>query len=194
MPQLVASPSSGQVSLRRATPADALALAAGIQPDTFRHFMRLQPASAEVQHVAAYIEALNASPEIWPYTVRWRDEVVGMTCATHLRPEAGQYGIGLTWYFPSARRTAVNPAAKWLLLRDAFERVQAVRVQLQCDAENRISAGAIQKLGATHEGTLRQSGFRSDGSLRDTMVFSILPSEWPAIEAKLLQRMQILSQ
>lgn len=188
--ELAAETKNGRVSLRLSVADDASSLSDGIEPDTFRHFMLLQPRTADPSNVRAYLAKLGEAPDIWPYTVRLNEQVLGMTCASHVVPAARQFGIGFTWYFREARGTVVNPAAKWLLLSDAFERLGAVRVHLQCDAENEVSAAAIRKLGAQHEGTLRHSGFQRDGTMRDTMVFSILASEWPAVEAQLRTRMQ----
>jgi len=97
--------------------------------------------------------------------------------------------IGWTWYAPELWRTAVNPETKLLLLTHAFEGWGAIRVMLKTDHMNLRSQGAIRKLGAVYEGTLRQHRVRPDGTLRDTVVFSILDREWPAVKEGLRRRL-----
>ncbi len=97
--------------------------------------------------------------------------------------------IGWTWYARPAWSTAVNPEAKLLLLRHAFEDWRAIRVQLKTDHLNLRSQAALRKLGAVYEGTLRHHRIRRDGTLRNTVVFSILEAEWPAVRAGLLDRL-----
>ena len=93
--------------------------------------------------------------------------------------------IGYTAHAPEFWRTAVNTEAKLLLLTYAFERWNAVRVQLKAEAVNRRSHRAILRLGATHEGTLRAYRIRSDGSVRDVNMYSIVAPDWPAIKERL---------
>jgi len=105
--------------------------------------------------------------------------------STHKRAE-----IGSTWYSKDVWGTAVNPECKFLLLRHAFEEWGAVRIQLGTDSRNVHSQGAILKLGAKFEGTLRNHGIRQDGSARDTKLYSIVDVEWPEVKANLLSRIQ----
>ena len=84
----------------------------------------------------------------------------------------------------------VNPECKLLLLAHAFDDWGAVRVQLKTDNNNIHSQRAILKLGAKFEGRLRNHRFRADGTLRDTMMYSILLEEWPEVKASLLKRIQ----
>jgi RimJ/RimL family protein N-acetyltransferase len=96
--------------------------------------------------------------------------------------------IGWTWYTKDVWATKVNPECKLLLLRHAFETWGAIRVQLKTDHMNVRSQAAIKKLGAQHEGVLRNHRIRPDGTLRHTVMFSITKDEWPAVKAKLLER------
>lgn len=98
--------------------------------------------------------------------------------------------IGWTWYAPDAWGGVVNPEAKYLLMRHAFDTWHAIRVALKTDIRNLHSQAAIRKLGAKFEGTLRNERIRPDGSYRDTVLFSIVESEWPAVKANLEQRIQ----
>lgn len=96
--------------------------------------------------------------------------------------------IGWTWYARPLWGTKVNPESKYLLLRHAFEDWGAIRVTLKTDLLNVHSQAAIRKLGARFEGILRQHRVRRDGTLRDTVMFSIIDSEWPTVRDRLLER------
>ena len=93
--------------------------------------------------------------------------ILGSTSYLTVVPRHRRAEIGSTWYSKDVWGTAVNPECKFLLLRHAFERWGAVRIQLGTDSRNVHSQGAILKLGARFEGTLRNHGIRPDGSLRD---------------------------
>lgn len=101
--------------------------------------------------------------------------------------------IGWTWYGVDSWGTVVNPEAKFLLLQHAFEDWGASRVQLKTDRLNERSQAAIRKLGAVTEGILRNHRVRRDGSLRDSVIFSIVDREWPAVKADLLRRIKALT-
>jgi RimJ/RimL family protein N-acetyltransferase len=96
--------------------------------------------------------------------------------------------IGYTGYAPAVWGTAVNPAAKLLLLEHAFETCGFGRVKIQTGTKNTRSQAAIAKLGATREGVLRRHMRMADGSFRDTVVFSILADEWPDVRKRLEDR------
>ncbi|MGX5681618.1 GNAT family N-acetyltransferase [Schumannella luteola] len=96
--------------------------------------------------------------------------------------------IGWTAWSPSVWGTAVNPEAKLLMLGEAFDHGFG-RVKLQADALNARSRAAILKLGATFEGIVRRDQLRADGTWRDTAVYSILVDEWPAVRARLEERL-----
>ncbi|MEU8224984.1 GNAT family protein [Kribbella sp. NPDC048915] len=96
--------------------------------------------------------------------------------------------LGWTAYAPAVWGTAVNPAAKLLLLGHAFETCGFGRVKIQTGSKNTRSQAAIAKLGATREGVLRRHKRMADGSFRDTVVFSILADEWPDVRKRLADR------
>ena len=98
--------------------------------------------------------------------------------------------IGHTWLGPAAQRTAVNTAAKLLLLRHAFEACDAIAVEFRTHWHNRQSRAAIERLGAKQDGVLRNHRIGPDGILRDTVVYSILPGEWPAVRRGLETRLE----
>jgi len=117
-------------------------------------------------------------------------KVVGSTSFFGIVPKHKIVEIGYTWYSPDVWGTAVNPECKFLLLKHAFEEWGAVRVQLRTDANNTHSQRAILKLGAKFEGKLRNQGIRPDGSIRDSMLYSIIPSEWPTVRKGLEARIE----
>lgn len=126
-----------------------------------------------------------------PFAVRRLSDarLVGMSRLFDISVENKRLEIGYTWYAPQTWGTAVNPAAKRLLLEHCFDDWQARRVQFLTDNRNLHSQTALKKLGATHEGILRAHRIRPDGSRRDSHVFSILPEEWPAVRQKLDERL-----
>ena len=97
--------------------------------------------------------------------------------------------IGGTWYAPEHQRTAANTEAKLLLLTYAFEVLGCIRVQLKTDERNVRSQRAIERIGALKEGTLRHSVIMPDGFRRNSVYYSVLEAEWPAVKEKLLERM-----
>lgn len=114
--------------------------------------------------------------------------VIGSTSYLAIVSRYKRAEIGSTWYSPELWGTVVNPECKFLLLRHAFEDWGAVRMQLVTDARNVHSQRAILKLGAKYEGRLRNYGIMPDGAPRDSMVYSIMASEWPDVKARLLER------
>ncbi|MGP0019841.1 MAG: GNAT family N-acetyltransferase [Candidatus Sulfotelmatobacter sp.] len=96
--------------------------------------------------------------------------------------------IGSTWIAPPWQRTAVNTEAKYLMLRHAFEVWKCIRVELKTDGLNQKSRNAILRIGAKEEGTLRRHLLTWTGRVRDTVYFSILDDEWPAVKARLQAR------
>jgi N-acetyltransferase len=100
--------------------------------------------------------------------------------------------IGFTVYTPEAWATAVNPETKLLLLTYAFEELDFGRVQLKTDIRNVRSQQAIARLGAQYEGVLRRYQRRTDGSIRDTVLFSITVEDWPSVKARLSARLDSL--
>jgi RimJ/RimL family protein N-acetyltransferase len=111
--------------------------------------------------------------------------LVGVTRFFDVRSAHRGLEIGHTWLAPTARRSAINTETKRLLLAHAFETLGALRVQLKTDARNFASQRAIERLGATKEGVLRQHMIARDGFVRDTVMYSITAAEWPAVRARL---------
>ena len=95
--------------------------------------------------------------------------------------------IGGTWYGLDYQRTAVNTECKSLLLGHAFEELGCIRVQFKTDILNERSQRAIERIGAMREGVLRNHVIRADGSYRDSVYYSIIDTDWPAVKAHLEQ-------
>lgn len=119
-----------------------------------------------------------------PCAVVTGGEVVGLTCYITPDPANRSVEVGGTYYRPDARGGRVNPAAKRLMLGHAFDS-GAMRVQFKVDAINARSRAAVSKLGAVQEGILRQDRVTWTGRVRDTVFFSILADEWPAVRERL---------
>ena len=123
-----------------------------------------------------------------PFLVRLADgRAVGTSTLAEFEPNCESCHLGWTAYAPEVWASAVNPETK-LLLGDLVFGLGWGRLKLQADVANQRSCAAILKLGAKYEGTLRRVQRRADGSWRDTVVFSILADEWPAVRAGLQAR------
>ncbi len=114
--------------------------------------------------------------------------IVGSTRYMNIVPKHERLEIGHTFYAADCWGTPVNPDAKFLLLEHAFERLDMNRVELKTDSRNARSRKAIEKLGASLDGILRAHMVMSDGYVRDTAMYSILKTEWPAVRAALEAR------
>jgi N-acetyltransferase len=120
-------------------------------------------------------------------------QVVGTTRYYEIFPADRKAAIGYTWLATSAQRTPVNTEAKLLLLTHAFETWKCVRVELITDVLNDQSRAAILRLGAKQEGVLRQHLILPSGRVRDSVVFSIIDSEWLEVKTSLLSRLRTSS-
>lgn len=184
------------VTLRPLTLADAPGLFALTPPDTFAYFLS-EPHAWTLEAFTAWLHEYVLAPQHMSFAVidSRTHTLVGSTSFLDILPAHRHAEIGITWYAQHARGTHVNPAAKYALLDFAFSRLfegGALRITLKCNARNETSRGAILKLGATYEGTLRNHRVKEKAAgtreVRDTAYFSILPSEWPAIGPRLLSR------
>ena len=117
-------------------------------------------------------------------------QVAGATRYLNIMPRDRGLEIGGTWYGPEFQRTVVNTECKLLLLQHAFEELKAIRVQLKTDLRNERSQRAIERIGAVKEGVLRNHMILPDGRYRDSVFYSILDIEWPAVKSRLMQLME----
>lgn len=142
------------------------------------------------QYLATALEG-RAAGTVMPFAIveRAGGKVIGATRFWKMDAANRKLEIGHTWLAQSAQRTGVNTEAKFLLLQHAFEVLQCLRVQFTTDVLNERSRAAILRLGATQEGIVRRERIMPDGRLRDSVRFSIIDEEWPAVRAGLLARM-----
>jgi RimJ/RimL family protein N-acetyltransferase len=138
----------------------------------------------------AYLaDALAPEFVAWATVDAASGRAVGSTRFGDIAPEHGRVEIGWTWIAPSHQRTAVNTEAKLLQLTYAFDELGATRVALKTDGRNVRSQSAIERLGAVREGALRRHTRMPDGFMRDTVYYSILSDEWPAVKSRLTGRL-----
>jgi len=116
--------------------------------------------------------------------------VAGATRYLNIMPEFRGLEIGGTWYGLEFQRTAVNTECKYLLLQYAFETLGCIRVQFKTDSRNVRSQRAIERLGAKYEGVLRNHMILPDGRFRDSVYYSIINTEWPAVKTQLEEKLQ----
>ena len=116
-------------------------------------------------------------------------ECVGSTSYLDIQAALQTIEIGSTFYGAVARRTGINTETKLLLMTEAFETRGFERVAIKADNLNQRSLDAIARIGARYEGTLRSHMVRRDGSRRDTVYFSVIKSEWPAVKAELERKL-----
>lgn len=122
-----------------------------------------------------------------PFAVILQETGYAIGCTRFMEIQRHHRGleIGGTWYGRAFQRTAVNTECKYILLRHAFEVYGCIRVQFKTDLANERSQRAIERLGAVREGVLRNHMIRPDGTVRDSVYYSILDREWPALKARL---------
>ena len=149
----------------------------------------------EPEHTARYIQdALKGQErgDMLPWAVRdlKSGELVGCTRYHDIVPAANRVEIGYTWYAQRCQRTHINTACKLLLFEYAFEDVGCQVVGLRTDNFNFRSQRAIEALGAKKDGVIRHHAPRRDGSIRDTVMYSVLEGEWPAVKTHLELRLR----
>ncbi|WP_431477119.1 GNAT family N-acetyltransferase [Massilia eburnea] len=142
----------------------------------------------EPQHVEAYIAtALEMRPSRLAFAVldAASGQVLGTTSYHDIVPSIDRAEIGYTWYRRSVQRTHVNTTCKLLLLTHAFETLGCAVVGFRTDNFNHASQAAIERLGAKKDGVIRHHAVRRDGTVRDTVMYSIVRGEWPEVKAQL---------
>ncbi len=115
--------------------------------------------------------------------------VAGATRYLNIAPRDRGLEVGGTWYGPEFQRTAVNTECKYLLFTHAFETLRCIRLQIKTDLRNVRSQKAIERIGAVKEGVLRNHMILPDGRYRDSVFYSILDTEWPAVKKRLEEMM-----
>ncbi|MFK4509772.1 GNAT family N-acetyltransferase [Bradyrhizobium daqingense] len=129
---------------------------------------------------------LQAAGSMLPFTVfDAAGTIVGMTTYMNIDAANRRVEIGSTWYGKSAQRGPLNTQCKLLLLRHAFETLNCIAVEFRTHFFNHQSRRAIERLGAKQDGILRSHQIAPNGTLRDTVVYSITAAEWPTVQAHL---------
>lgn len=129
---------------------------------------------------------LQSAGSMLPFTVfDAGGRIVGMTTYMNIDAANRRVEIGSTWYAKSAQRGPLNTQCKLLLLRHAFETLDCIAVEFRTHFFNHQSRRAIERLGAKQDGILRSHQIAPNGTLRDTVVYSITAAEWPTVQAHL---------
>jgi len=176
------------ITLRPLAAADAPALLALVDAASWQGFTSAPPADEPAMR--SWVEASVAAPgKVVFAVVGDGGELRGTTSFYDLVEDQGRVEIGSTLYGRAWWGSSTNPAAKLLLLAQAFDGWGLARVALRADARNTRSLAAIERLGAVREGVLRSHRVAGDGTRGDTVYFSVLAAEWPAVRAGLEARL-----
>jgi RimJ/RimL family protein N-acetyltransferase len=188
--------------MRKPEPTTLAASRVRLVPLAHAHVAGLEAAAADGQlwtvrvtsvpapgEAAAYVEAAlqgQADGHMLPFVALDADgAVLGTTRYHDIVPAVERLEIGYTWYARRVQRTAVNTTCKLLLLTHAFETLGAQLVGWRTDNFNVRSQRAIERLGARRDGVLRHHALRRDGTVRDTVMYSLAAGEWPEVKAHL---------
>ena len=165
--------------------APALAQAAA-DGDLWRlWYTSIAPPDRMAEYVAAALD-MRERLDAMPFVVRdTAGDVVGCTRFFNVDAKNRRVEIGHTWYAQRAQRTPVNTECKLMLLAHAFDVLRCIAVEFRTHWFNHASRAAIARLGAKQDGVLRNHQLAPDGAKRDTVVFSIIDNEWPAVRAHL---------
>jgi RimJ/RimL family protein N-acetyltransferase len=160
--------------------------------DLWRAWYTRVPTPAGVDEEVDRRLAEQAAGRMVPFAVRDRPtgRVVGATTFCNLDRENRRVEIGATFLGASAQHTGINTEAKLLMLSHAFDVWQCIAVEFRTHWHNTRSRAAIAGLGAKQDGVLRNHALGRDGSLRDTVVFSVIQSEWPTVRLSLAERLR----
>lgn len=155
-------------------------------------YIRFPPADTPAgmnAHIAELIRRRNAGDEV-PYVViqQSSNTIVGVTRFIELRPAHKGLELG-TWLNPQVHGDGTNIEIKYLMLQYAFEVLGCIRVQIKTNANNSAAQRSLVALGATYEGLFRNHYILHDGSVRDSLFYSIIDREWPTIKAHIQQRL-----
>jgi len=177
-----------------------------LEPLSERHFPELVP-FADVPEIWRYLTSRPQTPDriqayldgllrdyasgvALPYVVRRsNNEIAGMTRFKSLSREHRKALVG-SWYAPNAWGSGCNTEAKLLLMEYGFECLGCLRIEFQVDSRNQRSCAALARMGAVEEGTLRSYIITGNGHRRDSVIFSVLDTEWPEVKRKLQLRLE----
>ena len=179
------------VKLEPIKPKHARDLAKHAEAELFQYHLAVRPREQSVAALKEFVDKHRGLENVVTFAIIARKtmKAVGTTSYMDIRTEHRALEIGMTWIGKEWQGTAINPECKLLLIEHAFERLGAERVQLKTDGRNLQSQAAILKLGAKKEGVLRRHMRMPDGFVRDTVMFSIIPEEWPSVKQGLIARL-----
>ena len=165
--------------------------AAVLDGEAFNLWFANVPKPEDMQsYVEQAIKAMERGNIAYVVISKQTGKLVGTTRYYNVDHANKRAMIGYTWYANSAKRTFINTEAKLLLLKNLFEESKAIAVEFRTHFFNHTSRAAIERLGAKQDGILRNHQIMKDGSYRDTVVYSIIASEWPAVRNNLLSKLQ----
>jgi N-acetyltransferase len=143
------------------------------------------------QYIAIALD-MRERLDAMPFVIREKSsgEIVGCTRYFNVDAANRHLEIGHTWYSKRVQRGPINTECKLMLLTHAFERLQCIAVEFRTHWFNHASRTAIERLGAKQDGVLRNHQVLADGSKRDTVVFSIIDGEWPAVKRHLRYQLE----
>lgn len=178
---------SVHASLEPLAPAHHDDLVAAVKDgELWRLWYTFVPAPDRMQAEIERRLGLQRAGSMLPFTVRDpAGKIVGMTTYMNVDQGVRRVEIGSTWYSKSVQRSPLNTQCKLLLLQHAFETMNCIAVEFRTHFFNQQSRAAIARLGARQDGVLRNHSVAPNGTLRDTVVFSIINSEWPTVKAHL---------
>ncbi|OQW55508.1 MAG: amino acid acetyltransferase [Proteobacteria bacterium SG_bin9] len=134
---------------------------------------------------------LQTAGAMLPFTVRdAAGKIAGMTTYMNVDAAHKRVEIGSTWYAKRVQRTPLNTECKLMLLRHAFEQLNCIAVEFRTHFFNHQSRRGIERLGAKQDGILRSHQVAPNGTLRDTVVYSIIAAEWPTVKAHLSYQLE----
>lgn len=164
----------------------------GLDPDLWRWTVSLVRTPAEMEEYIQSALAAQAEGTALPFATVHKPsaQVVGSTRFGNIDPENRRVEIGWTWVARPWQRTVVNTEAKYLMMRHAFETWDCLRVEFKTDVLNTPSRQALLRIGAKEEGILRAHMIAATGRVRDTVYYSVIAAEWPAVKAALLERLR----
>jgi len=150
------------------------------------------PAPEDTRNYIATALQMQAAGSRLPFAVveQASGHIIGTTSYHDILPAVGRLEIGYTWYAQRVQRSHVNTTAKLLLLRHAFDTLGCLTVGWRTDNFNLRSQRAIERLGAKKDGVIRGHALRRDGSIRDTVMYSLTRGEWPEVHTHLLYLLQ----
>jgi RimJ/RimL family protein N-acetyltransferase len=182
------------VRLEPMTIGHAPALArVGLEPDLWR-WIPTPVTTADEMHayVASALDESRRGVSL-PFVIidQASDQIIGSTRYANIDAIDRRVEIGWTWITSAFQRTAANTEAKLLLLTHAFETLRTNRVEFKTDALNERSRNAIKRIGAVEEGIFRKHKITASGRVRDSVYFSIIDTEWPAVKARLAKMLRL---